>query len=132
MGKGALQRLVAVWISVLALVAQLLVPVAHAQAMRSQGADALAYLFCAEGSAALRALGAEHPQILQLRKDTGTAGPFACALCGAQAQPAAGLPQLAALLLGTAAPLSQDDPLPAAPSVRQLILPPLRAPPGLA
>ena len=132
MGSGARQRFIAVWISVLALVAQMLLPVAHAEAMFSRSGDPLAYAICGNGSpefrralydAASRAAGdaVKHAELAKAQ----------CSLCSAHAQHAAGLPDIATLSLVSVSPTSEQASVPAAPFVRQLVLPPLRAPPGL-
>lgn len=120
----------ALWIGALALIAQTLLPLAQAEAMRLRGGSALAYVVCGHDSAALRqAWQSLASQDRQAPTEPSLAFKPLCSLCGHHIPQAAGLPQLRLIWLSAQAPSHGAILLPRAPSVRQLVLPPLRAPP---
>lgn len=120
-------------VAILALIAQLLLPILHAQSLAQRSGTPLLYAYCGE-----------HPALLvqQLRKQLAPAdlqqahrsdlGTLSCSLCASlHGSTLAGPPGLMPLLHGLAS-------LPDAPAavivqalVRLVVLPPMRAPPVL-
>lgn len=123
-------------LSVVALLGQWLLPMAHAQAWAQRNGDPLLYAFCGDLSPALleKIQASTLPELLKQRKsDHEKLAKLSCNLCvGIHAGQLVGgeLPVFALPSLAEAAPLSEVLRLP--PSVQQLWLPPLRGPPGLA
>ncbi|MGH8447540.1 MAG: hypothetical protein ACREVL_19920 [Solimonas sp.] len=134
MGMGARTRIVCALISVLALVGQMLLPIARAQSMAASSGDPLAYVWCgALSPAAMEALRDSLPKEL-FDKAGGQAKSAQppCGLCSAHGQAMAAGPALSFALSSLASAERLQAPLPAPPAVTQLLLPPSHAPPRIA
>lgn len=123
-------------LSLLALMGQWLLPMAHAQAWAKRNGDPLLYAFCGDLSPALleKIQASTLPELLKQRQsDHEKLAKLSCNLCvGMHAGQLAGgqLPVFALPSITEAPSLPEALRLP--PSVQQLWLPPLRGPPGLA
>jgi hypothetical protein len=120
-------------LSVVALLGQWLLPMAHAQAWATRNGDPLLYAFCGDISPALleKIQASTLPELLKQRQgDHEKLAKLSCNLCvGMHAGHLAGggLPAFAFAAISAAPPHSEARRLP--PSVQQLWLPPLRGPP---
>lgn len=132
--RGKRQQWIFVLISAIALVGQMLLPIAHAQSMAQQGGNPLLYAFCGKVSPALaeQFLAVAPPELLQAldaSQHQQQKPVSSCELC-ALVHPGHAGPawQLVLVLDGaSAAPLSAQKP--SAPAVQLVQLPLLRGPP---
>lgn len=125
-------------ISALALIGQLLLPIAHAQSWARANGHPLLYAFCGQISPALveqlrrTALPDIRPGWLN-NADHGTLAKLSCSLCGAlhsgHLAGGTGLPPLSFTLAG---PPAKPTRLTAVPHVRLVVLPQLRGPPAFS
>lgn len=129
------QRLAFVFLSVFALLGQLLLPNAHAQSWAQRGGDPLLYAFCGQVSPTLAAQlrKVAPPELIEKLQSDQQLSQSSCSLCPSlHAGHLAGgtSPVLAVLADAVAAQMAAI--LPAAPQALRVVLPQLRGPPALA
>lgn len=123
-------------ISLLALIGQMVLPVAHAQTWAKQNGDPLLYAFCGQASSSLaiqQFRRSAPPELLaKLRNDHAQkAVQQTCNLCASvHGQHLAGAPDFAFSLAPTSAASTAAFVLPAAVHARRVAVPPLRGPPA--
>lgn len=122
-----------VWLSIFALLAQMLLPIAHAQAWAQQSGNPLLYAFCGQVSPVLlkQLRSFAPPELLQrLQADQAKIDKLACAMCGAVHAGHLAASSHAAFALALAQqPAPQPMRVGAAPAVLLVVLPQTRGPP---
>jgi hypothetical protein len=134
MGKRS--RLLTTLVSVLALLGQLLLPAAHAQSWARANGDPLLVAFCGQASQAVvekLRLSAPPELLARLKTDQARLSKASCKLClSSHGHDLAAVSSIEFRVLRPSPSPDADADLPASPSVRLVLLPPLRAPPAVS